>query len=414
MELWEVQKLAIALGLGLLVGFQREWTAPHVAGIRTFGLITLFGAMMGSFMESVGNWPVSAGLLAVAAMIIVGNVLRIRSTETEDDPGLTTEVAALVMYAVGVAIALDRIVLAVIVGGGTSVLLHWKRPLHRFVGRIGERDIRAIIQLVLIALVILPILPNQNYGPYGVLNPFEVWMMVVLIVGISLGGYIAYKFLGAGSGTLVSGILGGLISSTATTVSYSRHTRRSPAVSGLAALVIMIASTVVFGRVLVEVAVVAPSILADIMPPLAAMMGIMAVITVGLYFFRSGDQGDVPLDEDPSELPAAIIFGLLYAAVLFAVAAVKEHFDNEALYVVAALSGLTDMDAITLSTAQMINKDRLDVDAGWRMILIGFLSNLVFKGAAIAVLGSRDLLVRIVFAFGLAIAAGGLLLASWP
>lgn len=414
MELWDIQKVAIALGLGLLVGFQREWTAPHVAGIRTFGLVTVLGTIAGLLIESAGTWFISAGLLAVAAMIIVGNVVRLYGRDSEDEPGLTTEVAALVMYAVGVAIALDQISLATIVGGGTAVLLHWKRPLHQFVDRIGEADIRAIIQLVLIALVILPILPNQNYGPYGVLNPFEIWLMVVLIVGISLAGYIAYKFLGTGTGTLVSGVFGGLISSTATSVSYSRRAHRSPAISSLAALVIMIASTIVFARVLIEVAVVAPGILRDIAPPLAVMMGIMVLISVGLYFLSSEEQEHVPMEEDPSELPAAIIFGLLYAGVLFAVAAVKEHFGKEALYVVAALSGLTDMDAITLSTAQMINKERLDADVGWRMILIGFLSNLVFKGAAIAFLGSRELLIRIVITFGLAMVGGGLLLWLWP
>jgi uncharacterized membrane protein (DUF4010 family) len=411
--LWDIQKIAIALGLGLLVGFQREWTAPHVAGIRTFGLITVLGAVTGIFIEAAGGWLIGAGLLAVATMIIVGNVLRLRESEVEDEPGLTTEVAALVMYMVGVALAIDRIVLGIIVGGGTAVLLHWKRPLHNFVERIGEADIRAIIQLVLIALVILPILPNKNYGPYGVLNPFEIWTMVVLIVGISLAGYIAYKFLGARSGTLVAGVLGGLISSTATTVSYSRRSERSPSIASLAALVIMIASTVVFGRVLLEVAAVAPTVLRQITPPLAVMMGIMALISIGLFLFREKEDHPTKLDEDPSELRAAIIFGLLYAGVLFAVAAVKEHFGNEALYVVAALSGLTDMDAITLSTAQMIKRERLDVDAGWRMILIGFLSNLGFKLAAIGILGSRGLLIRVAGAFALATVGGVSLLLFW-
>lgn len=407
-----VQKLALAAGLGLLVGFQREWTAPHVAGLRTFALITVFGAVIGLFVAESGGWLIGAGLVAVAAMIIVGNVVKF--ADAEEEPGLTTQAAALVMYLVGVAIALDRMELGILVGGGTAVLLHWKEPLHKIVQRIGENEIRAIIQLVLIALVILPILPNQSYGPYGVLNPFEIWMMVVLIVGISLGGFICYKFFGAKAGTLLGGILGGLISSTATTVSYSRRARRTPEVSNLAAFVIMIASTIVFGRVLIEVAVVAPDILRDIAPPLAVMMGLMAIISVGLFFFRNGEAEQIPLDEDPSELRAAIIFGVLYAAVLFAVAAVKEHFGNEALYIVAALSGLTDMDAITLSTAQMINKERLEVDTGWRMILVGALSNLVFKAGAVAVLGHRKLLLRVCIAFGLALLGGVLLLAFWP
>jgi uncharacterized membrane protein (DUF4010 family) len=187
-----------------------------------------------------------------------------------------------------------------------------------------------------------------------------------------------------------------------------------PELSALAAIVIMIASTVVFGRVLAEVFLVAPNIVRDVIPPLAIMMLLMAVISAALLWFRDSESEDVPLDDDPSELKAAIIFGLLYAGVLYAVAVVKEHFDDEALYVVAALSGLTDMDAITLSTAQMIKKDRLDVDTGWRMILIGSMSNLVFKAAAIGFLGSRQLLLRIVVAFGISFVGGLLLLFFWP
>ena len=412
MDLDVVQKLALAAGLGLLVGFQREWTAPHVAGIRTFTLITVFGTVIGLFNSDAGGWLIGAGLIAVAAMIIVGNVIKF--SDTQKEPGLTTQIAALLMYAVGIAIALGHMEFGIIVAGGTAVLLHWKKPLHSFIERFGEADVRAIIQLVLIALVILPILPNRSYGPYGVLNPFEMWLMVVLIVGISLGGYIGYVFFGAKAGTLLGGILGGLISSTATTVSYARRTRQSPELSTLAALVIMIASTIVFGRVLIEVAVVAPGILPAIVPPLAVMTGLMVVISFGLYLVGVGDTEQVPLDEAPSELKAAIVFGALYAAVLVAVAAAKEQFGTEGLYVVAALSGLTDMDAITLSTAQMIKKEQLDVHTGWRMILIGALFNLVFKAAAVAILGHRRLLLRIAIAFGIAVLGGVLVLLAWP
>ncbi len=184
--------------------------------------------------------------------------------------------------------------------------------------------------------------------------------------------------------------------------------------SALAAVVIMIASTVVFGRVLVEVFVVAPNIIMDVFPPLSVMMLLMALISVVLLWFRDPESEEIPLDDDPSELKAAIIFGLLYAAVLYAVAVVREHFDDQALYVVAALSGLTDMDAITLSTAQMIKKERLDVDTGWRMILIGSMSNLVFKAVVIGFLGARKLLVRIAVAFGFSFLGGFLLLIFWP
>jgi uncharacterized membrane protein (DUF4010 family) len=293
-------------------------------------------------------------------------------------------------------------------------LLQWKQPLHSFVGRFSEADIRAIFQLVLIALVILPVLPNRSYGPYGVLNPFEIWLMVVLIVGISVGGYIAYKFLGARAGTLLGAVLGGLISSTAATVSYSRRSRHAPETATMATFVIMIASTIVFGRVVFEIAVVAPEILSQVVPPLAVMMVTMGAIAAALYWMRRGEAAEIPIDEDPSQLKAAIVFGLLYAAVLFAVAAVKEHFDDRGLYIVAALSGLTDMDAITLSTAQLIKRNDLSVDTGWRMILIGALSNLVFKCGAVAMLGHRKLLLRVSLAFGISLAVGVLLLICWP
>jgi uncharacterized membrane protein (DUF4010 family) len=412
MDIVAIEQLAIAAGLGLLVGFQREWTAPHVAGLRTFGLITVLGALAGIFSTTTGPWLIPVGLLSVALLVIIGGIMKF---EDEDlDPGLTTQAAALVMYMAGVAIALDYTVLGIIVSGATAVLLHWKKPLHNIVHRIGENEIRAIIQLVLIAFVILPVLPNKAYDQFGVLNPFEIWLMVVLIVGLSLGGYICYKFFGAGAGALLAGFFGGIISSTATTVSYARRTRDVPELSSLAAVVIMIASTVVFGRVLGEVFLVAPSIVKDVFPPLSVMMLLMAVISAALLWFRVPPAEDVVIDDDPSELKAAIIFGLLYGGVLYAVALVKEHFDDEALYAVAALSGLTDMDAITLSTAQMINKGRLDEDTGWRMILVGSMSNLVFKAAAIGFLGSRQLLLRIAIAFGISFVGGVLLLLFWP
>ena len=407
-----IEKLALALGLGLLVGFQREWTAPHVAGIRTFTLITLLGAVIGLFFETLGPWLVAAGFISLTAMIVVVNVMKFSSSEIP--PGLTTQVAALVMYVVGFAIAVDQISLGVLVSGGVAVLLQWKQSLHGFVERIGEKEARAIFQLVLISLVILPVLPNVGYGPYQVLNPYHIWLMVVLICGISLGSYLAYKFFGSRAGTLLGSILGGLISSTAATVSYSRRTRNAPESAGAACLVIVISSTIVFGRVMFEIAVVGPAVLPQLAPPLAAMMLLMAAISLVVFVFTRKDQQRLSLQDDPSDLKAALIFGALYAAVLFAVAAVKEHFGNQALFGVAALSGLTDMDAITLSTVQMINAGGLSVDMGWRMILVGAMSNLFFKACAVGLLGNRALLLRVITVFGVAFLGGGLLFVWWP
>ena len=405
-------RLALAIGLGLLVGFQREWAASHVAGLRTFALISLLGAMLALLAPAVGDWLVPAGLLAVTSMLIVGYVIRLPGLK--DKPGLTTQMAALVMYSVGAAIGLGYLEWGTIVGGGTAVLLHWKLPLHNFVERMGESDVRAIIQLVLIALVILPLMPHESYGPDGVLNPFEIWLMVVLIVGISLGSYIAYKLLGVRTGTALAGILGGLISSTATTVSYARQSRHVPSASPLSAAVIMMASTVVFVRVLVEVAIVAPNFMVSVAPPLIVMMTVMTIIAWELYRMCRVSSPAVASNDAPSDLRAAVLFGLMYAAILVAVAFARQNFGDRGLYTVAALSGLTDMDAITLSTAQMIKRESISPTVGWRMILVGGLSNLIFKGAAIGLLGHPQLQRRMALALGLSLLTGGLLLAFWP
>jgi uncharacterized membrane protein (DUF4010 family) len=182
----------------------------------------------------------------------------------------------------------------------------------------------------------------------------------------------------------------------------------------MAAFVIVIASTIVFGRVIVEIALVAPELLSAIAPPLVVVMLVMAVLAAVMYFARGDEAERVPLDDDPSALRPAVIFGLLYAAILFAVAVGQQWLGNRGLYLVATVSGLTDMDAITLSTAQLIKRGELPVETGWRMILLGALSNLVFKGAAVAVLGHRRLLRRVSLAFGIVLLCGGLLLAFWP
>ncbi len=410
MELWI--QLGVALGLGLLVGLQRERAEEIGPGIRTFPLITVFGSLCALLAATYSGWVLAAGLLALGALMVINNVNR--RAAGEEEPGPTTETAALVMYGVGALVVSGQLALGMAAGGVVALLLHWKKPLHRFVERVGEGDLRAVFRLVLIGLVVLPVLPDRAFGPYGVLNPFRIWLMVVLIVGVSLGGYLASRFLGARAGSLLAGVLGGIISSTATTVSYARRTRVEGGASALAALVILIASTIVFARVILEVMLVAPSVLPVVLPQVLAMGVIMAVIaTLAYLVMRPGAAEGTP-GKDPSELGAAVFFGLLYGAVLFALAAAREQFGDQGLYVVAALSGLTDMDAITLSTAEMMVTGQVATEIGWRMILVGALSNILFKMAVVALLGSRMLMMRMALLFGLALAGGISLLWLWP
>ncbi len=406
------QLLGIALGLGLLVGLQRESVASRLAGVRTFPLITILGTICALLAGSFGGWIIALGLVALAGLIFTGKMIEIK--DHEPDPGLTTEIAMLLMFGIGAYLVIGYKEVAIALGGGVAVLLHLKGQLHGLVARLGENDLKAIMQFALISLVILPVLPDRTYGPYAVLNPRQVWWMVVLIVGISLGGYIVYKFFGAKAGIGLGGILGGVISSTATTVSYSRRAARVPGSSRLAAIVIMIASAVVFARLLLEVAVVQPSFLRVVGLPLLLMLLLLSVLAAWSWYRGRHEQNEMPVQENPSELKSAIFFGLMYALVLFAVAAAKERFGNQGLYVVAGLSGLTNVDAITLSTSQLVGAGRLNSEDGWRLIILATLSNLIFKAVIIALLAHRQLLMVIAPLYGVALAVGLLLLFLWP
>lgn len=286
--------------------------------------------------------------------------------------------------------------------------------MHAAASKIGERDFKAIMQFVLISLVILPVLPNRFFGPYGVLNPHQIWWMVVLIVGLSLGGYIVYKLFGEKAGTLVGGILGGLISSTATTVSYARRSRQPESSAGLAAVVIMVASTVVFLRVLILIDVAAPEFLKAAGPPFAIMLAAGALLSAGLWLLNRKEHSRMPEQENPTELKAAVLFGLLYAIVLIAAAAAKDYFGERGLYLVSVASGLADMDAITLSISQLVRSGNLEGATGWRLILVAAMSNLIFKAIVVAVLGESKLFKQVATLFLLAFGVGVLLLLLWP
>lgn len=415
LEVWQI--LGISLGVGLLVGLQREWSKAEGAGIRTYPMITVFGTVCGILAERYGGGILFSGILAVGVMMVVVKIMMNINLATSEHPhaGLTTGIAALLMFAVGAMLAAGIIVPAIAIGGSVAVLLQWKKPLHGFVQRIGKQDIQAIFRLVLIAMVVLPVLPDKNLGPYGVLNPSHIWLMVVFIVGISVGSYLVAKFLGTKAGLLLGGIFGGLISSTATTISYARRSKTTPETSPLAAIVIMIASAIVFVRVGFEVAVIAPGVLPYVLPQFAVMCISMVIIAAVAWLFFTGDGREEQQEmKDPSELGAAVTFGALYALVLVSVAAAKEFFGDQGLYVVAALSGLTDMDAITLSTARLIEADRVGIDTGWRMMMLGALSNILFKAGAVAVLGNRRLFYRVVLLFGISLAGGTAILLFWP
>jgi uncharacterized membrane protein (DUF4010 family) len=404
--------LGLSLGMGLLVGLQREYASSKTAGIRTFPLITLTGTVCGLLAKEFDVWILVAGFLGVISLLIIGSIQKIK--DKQEGGGITTEAAVLLMFSLGAYLVFGEPIVAVVLTGVTTVLLHFKTSLHGWVNKIGEQDLRAVMQFVLISMVILPVLPNATYDQYEVLNPRDIWLMVVLIVAISLCGYFAYKLLGDKVGALLGGILGGLISSTATTVSYSKIAARNITAGKFAAFVIITASAISLVRVLIEIRIVSPSSFMNLAFPLVAELAVMIILTGVLSFKQRKGEFKMQDQKNPAELKSAVMFGLLYAGISFLSAAAKDKFGNEGLYVVSILSGLTDMDAITLSTAKMTEQKSIEASLGWRLILIAFLANLVFKGGIAMVIAGKDFAKTIGLIFGIAILTGLVILFIWP
>lgn len=403
--------LAIALGIGMLVGLQRERSpsSTHVGGVRTFPLITVLGAMCAMLSPDYGPWLAVVSFAGVVAASILANVIGMKRGDPE--PGMTTEVAMMVMFVVGVMLASGMRETAVALGVGTAILLQFKEQLHGWARKIGDKDIRAVMQFALITFIILPVLPNQTYGPFDVVNPYRVWLMVVLVVGISLAGYIAFRLLGRANGTLVAGLIGGLISSTATTVSYARRAKNSREIAGPACAIFLLATLVMYGRVLAEIRVVAPTHTREIALPVIVVGAVTMVCAAIALLGHGRDGGDMPEQANPTELKSALVFGGLYALVLFAVAAAKEYFGDAGIYAAAAISGLTDMDAITLSAGRLAEQGRIEPDTAWRAIILASMSNLLFKTGIIWSLGGMALALRMFAWFAtLALAGAGLLM----
>ncbi len=411
------QRLAVALGLGLLIGSVRQKARNDIAGVRTYPLITIFGSICALLVKDTGPWMAGVGLITLAMMLFISNQHKLKANGdgADQDPGLTTEVSILLMYALGAYTMLGNLAVAVCVGASATLLIHFKHPLHALIRKIGDKDIHAIMQFVLIALVILPVLPNRAFGPYDVFNPFQTWMVVVLIVAISLSAYVVYRVFGAKIGTIVGGILGGLISSTATTVSYAQKAKASKSVARSAGTVIAIASTVAFVRIIVEIFVMAPKVALDVATPLFITLIPMVLGSAALLIGgKKQEPAQLPEQENPAELKAAVIFAALYTAISFAVAATKDLAGDKGLYVVGAISGLTDVDALTISTAQMAQSGRLETHIAWQVILLGALANLLFKGVTLSMIGKVPLSKFVLPVFLSTAVAGGFLIFTWP
>ena len=388
-----------SLAIGLLIGLERERNPSAKAGVRTFALVSLFGALIAMLAEKTGSpWLLAAGLLAVSGMIIAAYF---NSPHDESEPGTTTVIALMLSYGLGALVWHGRSMLAIMLAIGATILLYFKPELRGLSQRLTRRDLVAALQFSVLTFIVLPILPDQNYGPYNALNPYQAWMMVVLISGISLAGYAALQIAGSRYGAPLLGFLGGLVSSTATTMVYAKYAKKDAAVEKLATSIILIASLVVPVRLLIVSSVVAHSVIPSLAPMLLG--GLACGLAVAVYNWRKASAPEelyVPQTANPAELHSALGFGMLYVAVLLGSAWMADIAGSSGLYAVALVSGLTDVDAITLSTLRLFNLGQLAEEQSVTSIALAFLSNLGFKFGMVALIGGKALAKQVAIGFG--------------
>ena len=404
-------RLALALALGLILGLERGWhgrkarEGDRIAGIRTFALTGLFGGLSG-WLGTLSS-PVfpALAIFALGGLLMVSYWVRLRS---DDDLGLTTEIALLLAFTLGAVAVLGGMLPATAAAVVAALLLSTKPMLHGWIEQVRRLELEALFKLALISAVILPVLPDEGFGPGAVLNPREIWLAVVIVAGLSFAGYVAIRAAGARAGLLVTGLFGGLASSTSTTLVLSRLARGQTGLAPAAAAGIVIAGSVTFLRILALVAVFQPGLIA----PLIVPMGIMAATGLaGAALIQLGaDRGQRMTDRidspgNPLELATALGFGLILAVVLVALHYLRGWLGTGGVYTGAALSGVTDVDALTISVSRLVGAD-LAVQSGALAILIAASVNTVVKGGISLIAGNRPLGLRVIAVYTAVIGAG--------
>jgi len=411
-------ELAIALTIGLLFGLERGWHGKGAeqeadtqkpAGVRTFGLIGLLGGVGGVLAETIS--PLALGLMFVAlAAIIVGSfIVHVRET---GEAGSTTLVAELLAFALAALSTLGHEVEAAAAAVVATLLLGLKPQLHRWLGKIEQSELQATLKLLLITVVLLPILPDRGYGPADALNPYTLWWLVVLIATISYVGYFAVKVLGANAGVPLTGLLAGLASSTALTLQLARIGRSDRAHANLIAAGILIANTTLFPRILIIVALLEPVLALALAVPLLAMTLLTSFPSL-LFWLRRGRELDASALQvsNPLALGQAMRFGLLLAAVMLVARISADLFGDAGLLGVAAISGIADLNAITLSVARM-ELAELGQRTAVLAILVALSANAVFKTLICTTIGGGALGWRVGLPLLAAIVAGSALVLS--
>jgi uncharacterized membrane protein (DUF4010 family) len=410
-----VRDFATALLIGALIGIEREKhkTAEgevSTGGLRTFILFSQVGAIAG-WMSQVANvpWLLVAGLVVVAIPVVAGYIVEARVEQ--NGIGLTTEIAAIVTYLLGAMATVGHVGLAVGLGIFTAAVLAYKQPLHGAVAKLGWDDVFAGLRLLIASFIVLPLLPNRPIDPWGALNPYSIWLQVLLISGLSLVGYAVTRWLGSKRGMALTGLTGGLVSSTAVTLSFAQQSRQRTEATVHYALAtgIVLAWGIMFLRVITEVLIVNRALLTSVLAPFGAM-ALVASVFAWIYYRRGTarqERGNVATDvpmRNPFSLTSAAKFAAFFAAVLLIVKFAQQNLPGRSIYVVAALAGLADVDAIALSMAESAKAGNANVAVN--AIVIAALANTLVKSGMVVMLAAPPLKPPVLVASAAILATG--------
>jgi len=382
--------LGVALAIGLLIGVERGWQdreageGARVAGVRTYGVIGLLGGCCALLAESTGPIALGLGFAALAGVLVTVYVANLRY---EKDVGITSLVAGLLTFSLGALAVVGELAIAAASAVVTVLLLSQKPRLHRWVQALEQRELHAGIKLLLISVVLLPVLPDKGYGPWQALNPYTIWWMVVLIASLSFVGYFAIRIGGTRQGMFFTGLFGGLASSTALTLHFSRLSRKNRELNPILAIGILFACGTMFGRMLLVSSMLNYRLFELLLLP-ALLMSLLVYLPVLFYWHRQPDPSTglgSPLS-NPLELKTAIMFGLLLALVMLLGKALQSEFGESGLIALATASGVADVDAITLSLARMSAEDLAPRTAALGVI-VAAASNSLAKGLMATLIG---------------------------
>jgi len=405
MDVLLILKFLIALALGALIGIERERKkeGAEFAGVRTFILIAILGTISAYLSQDFPYfWIVS-----FAGLVVLVGLSYLVTTRKNDDVGITTEIAAFLTFVLGMLCFADEgMLLAPILAIIITTLLAIKPHLHQFAHRVSEKELINTLKFLIIAFVILPILPDEVMGPLAVFNPFQIWLMVVFISAISFTGYILMKIIGPERGLGVTGIVGGLVSSTAVATSMAARVKESEFLMKAAVFATVVASSMMFLRMLFEVSVINPALLPKLSAPMM-VMGVLGII-LGIFVWRRTEvrqmDADLKLD-NPFSLKPALIFGALFLAILFLSKIANIYLGSSGVYLASIISGVADVDAITISMA-LLAPDTISNNTAVTAITLAAISNTVFKFLITLFLGTRKFARNIGIIFLVVILAG--------